>query len=284
MIQEFTNCSYTVQVFILNLKCAGTRWRSSFQGMDSELELIGFILLFEGESQHESFILKQFLRRSTWLYWIWTMLIAKLKEDREGKDRPSWKWTLVYARKKIKSFKLQCCLSSLHMLICLREKRPGGCGFLNIKLPRFMQFSFSLYLLSYCRLPCLTQPPVALCLQRRSWRLSLVPLPSSTWPISEILCLRVHQQQMRDRHVSLNICIIFCAVLTFTLQLGASCFRGAKVEGNAPTNKPAPVCDKRRWVWTSACTLRSATQQSSDKYLLCLSLVIQSPHNQGLFS
>lgn len=86
------------------------------------------------------------------------MLIARLKEEKKCKEEPNWKWTLVYSGRKSKSFKLHCCLSSLHMLIHLREKWPGGCGFLNLKLLRFMQFSFSLYLLSCHRLPHLTRP------------------------------------------------------------------------------------------------------------------------------
>lgn len=71
------------------------------------------------------------------------MLIVRLKEEKKCKEEPDWKWTLVYTGKKSKSFKLHYCMSSLHMLICLRETRPGGCGLLNFKLLRFMQFSFS---------------------------------------------------------------------------------------------------------------------------------------------
>lgn len=48
-------------------------------------------------------------REPNWLYgW---------KEEKKQEAKPNWKWTLVYAGKKSKSFKLHCCLSSLHMLI-----------------------------------------------------------------------------------------------------------------------------------------------------------------------
>lgn len=165
------------------------------------------------------------------------MLVVRLKEEKKREEEPDWKWTLVYTGKKRKSIKLHYCMSSLHPLICLRETWPGGCGLLNLKLLRFMQFSFSVPSVVPQARP--SEPGTSRCLPAAEGWVQALPSPPA--PAGRVYtCTTLpaaDERHCKATLVSWKTCSFLSAVPTLPLEHWFQRTKGGK---NAPVNKPAP--------------------------------------------
>lgn len=107
----------------------------------------------------QAFCFKPVLKRA---YWSKFNLIVRLKEEKKHKAKPNWEWTLAYAGNKSQSFKLHCCLSSLHMLVLLAGEITGRVWFSKPWIAQVYALQLLFCLLTCRRLPCVTQLMAAL--------------------------------------------------------------------------------------------------------------------------